>query len=56
MILIEVKNVKIILDWNAPTKTSNSPIKLLVPGNPILQNEKKKKNITKIGITWTKPP
>ena len=40
---------------NKPTKTNNSPTKLLVPGRPILANEKNKKKLENNGITCVKP-
>lgn len=54
--LSDTRIVKKVFDWKAPKRTSSSPIKLLVPGKPILQNEKKKKKITNKGITCTNPP
>jgi hypothetical protein len=42
----------IIVDFlNNPTKTNNSPTKLLVPGRPMFAKEKNKKKVENNGIT-----
>ena len=41
---------------NAPKKTKNSPIKLVVPGKAIFAMLKNKNIIEKIGILITRPP
>nr|CAA87622.1 putative orf85 [Chondrus crispus] len=51
----DANSVNVLLIWKELSKTSTSPIKLLVPGNPKLANVKKRKNTPKRGITWIKP-
>ncbi|PHU03472.1 hypothetical protein BC332_28723 [Capsicum chinense] len=42
--------------WKAPTKMRNSPIKLLVPGELILDKVEEKKMIEKFRMVITEPP
>jgi len=44
------------LPCNMANKTKNSPIKLQVPGNPKLPNEKIQKRVANKGIKCPKPP
>lgn len=39
-----------------PIKTINSPIKLQVPGNPVLAKHKINNCVENSGIDWTNPP
>lgn len=42
--------------WKAPTKMGNSPIELLVPGEPILAKVEEKKMVEGFGMVLTEPP